>query len=225
MKNPIDWDCANGIVNDGLYSGFSKYLIETSHRQLSKFGNASVKSVERILEIGAGRGEHYRFVTNDFSEYLMTDISEWGRSEIEALAATDRRIKFEVQDMQKLSFEDESFDRVIVSCVLAHVDEPYVALSEVKRITKKGGTCSFFISADPGILLRLMRAVFTKPKMNALEVPYDLLNAISHRNSASGILEIAKYIFRNDDVSINYYPFHLRSWNMSTHIIFNVKVS
>jgi|694.fasta_scaffold105761_2 ubiquinone/menaquinone biosynthesis C-methylase UbiE len=137
MKNPIDWDCANGIVNDGLYSGFSKYLIETSHRQLSKFGNASVTSVERILEIGAGRGEYYRFVTNDFSEYLMTDISDWGRSEIEVLAETDCRIKFEVQDMQNLTFEDESFDRVIVSCVLAHVDEPYVALSEVKRITKK----------------------------------------------------------------------------------------
>jgi hypothetical protein len=70
-----------------------------------------------------------------------------------------------------------------------------------------------------------MRSVFTKPKMNALEVPYDLLNAISHRNSASGILEMAKFIYRNDDVSIKYYPFHLRSWNMSTHIIFNVKVS
>jgi ubiquinone/menaquinone biosynthesis C-methylase UbiE len=96
-----------------------------------------VTSVERILEIGAGRGEYYRFVTNDFSEYLMTDISDWGRSEIEVLAETDCRIKFEVQDMQNLTFEDESFDRVIVSCVLAHVDEPYVALSEVKRITKK----------------------------------------------------------------------------------------
>jgi phosphatidylethanolamine/phosphatidyl-N-methylethanolamine N-methyltransferase len=224
MENQIDLDSLNSIVNDALYSGCSKFLIDTSHRQLARFGNKTDTSYGRILEIGAGRGEHFEFVSKNFSEYVMTDISDWGVTEIQAILKKEPRVQFQIQDMQNMSFEDGVFDRVIVSCVLAHVVDPYRAMSEVKRVSKKGATCSFFISADPGVLMRYVRALITRPKMKGLEIPYSLLNAISHRNSAHGILQIAKHVFRNDQIKIRYYPFRIRSWNLSTHIILNVKI-
>jgi hypothetical protein len=60
--------------------------------------------------------------------------------------------------------------------------------------------------------------------MKELEVPYLLMNAVSHRNSAHSVLEIAKHIFREDDLEIKYFPFGVKSWNLSTHIIINVKI-
>jgi hypothetical protein len=66
--------------------------------------------------------------------------------------------------------------------------------------------------------------MLTAPKMKKLSSPYLLINAISHRNSANGIIEIAKHVFRDDQVQIKYLPFRIRSWNLSTHIIINVKI-
>ena len=154
----------------------------------------------------------------------MSDISDWGSSEISKILETDNRVDFDIQDIQALTYPDSSFDRVITTCVIAHVDEPYESFLEVRRVTKNGGTCSFLVSADPSMLLRFIRAMLTAPKMKKLGSPYLLINAISHRNSANGIIEIAKHVFQQDEVQIKYFPFSVRSWNLSTHIIINVRV-
>jgi ubiquinone/menaquinone biosynthesis C-methylase UbiE len=155
----------------------------------------------------------------------MSDISDWGSSEISKILETDNRVDFDIQDIQALTYPDSSFDRVITTCVIAHVDEPYESFLEVRRVTKNGGTCSFLVSADPSILLRFIRSKLTAPKMKKLGSPYLLINAISHRNSAGGMIEIAKHVFQQDEVQIKYFPFRVRSWNLSTHIIINVRVN
>lgn len=224
MKSEIDWDHTNKIVSEALYSGLAKILYNNTHRHLAKFGNKNSKKSDKILEIGSGRGEHLVFVKDNFSEYYMTDLTDWGLKEISLIAESDKRIKFMKQNIENLDFPNNFFDRVIASCVISHVDEPYQAMVELKRVVKKGGTISFLISADPGILLRSVRALMTKPKMKKLTHPYSLVNAISHRNSANGLIVMAKWVFRKDHVSICYYPFHIPSWNFSTHIIVNIQV-
>jgi ubiquinone/menaquinone biosynthesis C-methylase UbiE len=224
MKNNIDWDAVNQHVNCQIYAGVSGKLLKLTHKQLGAFGNKHQKPQSNVLEIGAGQGEHFPYVNKNFATYLMTDVSDWGLTEILKISKSDPRIMFESQDIQALTYPDDAFDRVITSCVLAHVDEPYESFLEVRRVTKNEGTCSFLVSADPGWLLRMIRTVLTKPKMKELEVPYLLMNAVSHRNSAHSVLEIAKHIFREDDLEIKYFPFRVKSWNLSTHIIINVKI-
>jgi phosphatidylethanolamine/phosphatidyl-N-methylethanolamine N-methyltransferase len=224
LKSEIDWNHTNKIVSRALYSGLAKILYNKTHRHLAKFGNKNSKKSDKILEIGSGRGEHLIFVRDNFSEYFMTDLTDWGLKEISLITESDERIKFMKQDIENLDFSNNFFDRVIVSCVISHVNEPYQAMMELRRVVKNGGTISFLISADPGILLRSVRALMTKPKMKKLAHPYSLVNAISHRNSANGLIVMAKWVFRKDDVSICYYPLHIPSWNFSTHIIVNIKV-
>ena len=225
MKNNIDWDEVNKVVNTQIYSGFSGKLLQLTHKQLASFGNKFQKQNDNVLEIGAGQGEHFPFVKRNFATYTMSDISDWGTAEISKILETDNRVRFEKQDIQALTYPNNSFDRVITTCVIAHVDEPYESYLEVRRVTKNGGTCSFLVSADPGILLRFIRAMLTAPKMKRLGSPYLLVNAISHRNSAGGMIEIAKHVFQQDEVQIKYFPFRVRSWNLSTHIIINVRVN
>jgi ubiquinone/menaquinone biosynthesis C-methylase UbiE len=224
MKNNIDWDEVNKVVNTQIYSGLSGKLLQLTHKQLAAFGNKFQTQHDNILEIGAGQGEHFPFVNTNFAKYTMSDISDWGAPDISKILETDNRVTFEIQDIQALTYPDSSFDRVITTCVIAHVDEPYESFLEVRRVTKNEGTCSFLVSADPSILLRFIRAMLTAPKMKKLSSPYLLINAISHRNSANGIIEIAKHVFRDDQVQIKYLPFRIRSWNLSTHIIINVKI-
>ena len=224
MKNNIEWDKVNKLVNAQIYSGLAGKLLQRTHKQLAAFGNQRQKQKDNVLEIGAGQGEHFPFVNMKFSTYTMTDISDWGAPEISKILESDNRVKFETQDIQALSYPDNSFDRVITTCVIAHVDEPYESFLEVRRVTKNEGTCSFLVSADPSILLRLIRAMLTAPKMKKLGSPYLLINAISHRNSANGIIEIANHIFRDDQVQMKYFPFRIKSWNLSTHIIINIKI-
>ena len=145
MRDDIDWVKANIIVGEGLYSGLSKVLVDVSHRQLAQFGNIKTCESPVILEIGAGRGEHLKFVKADYSKYVMTDISEWGKAEIEEIIKLDHRISFELANIEKLSFPDNTFDRLICTCVLIHVDEPFLALEELKRVTKPGGVISFYM--------------------------------------------------------------------------------
>ena len=224
MKNNIDWDEVNKVVNTQIYSGLSGKLLQLTHKQLAAFGNKFQTQHDNVLEIGAGQGEHFPFVNTNFAKYTMSDISDWGAPDISKILETDNRVTFEIQDIQALTYPDSSFDRVITTCVIAHVDEPYESILEVRRVTKNEGTCSFLVSADPSILLRFIRAMLTAPKMKKLSSPYLLINAISHRNSANGIIEIAKHVFRDDQVQIKYFPFRIRSWNLSTHIIINVKI-
>ena len=222
MKDNIDWEKANKIVGQGLYSGLAKVMVDVSHRNLANFGNKHSKEGATILEIGTGRGEHFNFVRNDFKEYVLSDISSWGRSEIEEILKTDVRTSFKLENIESLTFSDNTFDRVIVSCVLIHVDQPFLALEELKRVTKKGGVISLYIAADPGIVLRSMRHLVSKRKMKDLEVPYSVINALSHRNSAPGLILIAKHVFSDSRLRVSYYPFRIKSWNLSTHMIVNI---
>ena len=222
MKDNIDWEEANRVINSELSSGIAGFLVKQSHRDLARFGNNYAAENPSILEIGAGNGAHFNFVRKDFSSYTMTDISTWGKSEIDKIIKSNPGVTFALADVQNLLFPDKSFDRVICSCVLIHVDQPYLALQEMKRVTKIGGSLSIYIAADPGVLLSFMRFVFTKPKIKSLPVEYKLLNALSHRNHAGGLIEIAKYVFAGSKIKILYHPFRWKSWNLSTHIIINI---
>ena len=139
MRDDIDWVKANNIVGEGLYSGLSKVLVDVSHRQLAQFGNIKTCASPVILEIGAGRGEHLKFVKADYSKYVMTDISEWGKTEIEEIIKLDHRISFELANIEKLSFPDNTFDRVICTCVLIHVDEPFFVFRRTEESNKAWG--------------------------------------------------------------------------------------
>jgi hypothetical protein len=50
-----------------------------------------------------------------------------------------------VQDLQQLTFPDQSFDLVVSSHVMEHVPDPWLALREVRRVLRPGGRYVFSI--------------------------------------------------------------------------------
>ncbi|MEO5802631.1 MAG: class I SAM-dependent methyltransferase [Verrucomicrobiota bacterium] len=98
----------------------------------------------RILEIGCSGGPLIQYLHRDgYTCVTGIDISS------EAIALSHQRgLKdVHVMDAQKLSFSEESFDLIIASDVLEHVEHAPRALSEWYRVLRPGGTLIIFVPA------------------------------------------------------------------------------
>jgi ubiquinone/menaquinone biosynthesis C-methylase UbiE len=99
----------------------------------------------QLLDVGCGPGT----ITMDLAELLgptgrVTALERTGDALDLARAEADRRgttgVDFAIGDVQALGFPDGSFDVVHAHQVLQHVDDPVLALREMRRVCRPGGT-------------------------------------------------------------------------------------
>ncbi len=193
----------------GFGQRFMHQSIEHKHDSSTHF--------DRVLEIGANRGEHLQYVRHSFGEYFLTDIEKF---DISVLPPSENRtgLIFQQENACKLSFADQHFDRVLCSCVLHHVADAEMALTELRRVLKVNGKADIFLSCDPGFLFRLGR--YLGPVREAKKLGLDgvkrLLDARDHRNHVAGLTRLTRHVFRNDEIVERSYSVPYMSWNLST---------
>lgn len=88
------------------------------------------------LDIGCGEGFVTEFISkkNKQADIHACDIEVNG---IENHILENSRINFSVQSIYSLGFSNESFDLVVATEVLEHLESPEKALSEIKRLTRR----------------------------------------------------------------------------------------
>jgi len=99
--------------------------------------------IGEMVEIGAGTGRYALKLAQDLpkSRVLITDITE------ESLRTAERfgrelgltNIRTQKEDITKLSFPDSSIEAVMMDCVIPHVPDYELAVSEVSRVLKNDG--------------------------------------------------------------------------------------
>jgi ubiquinone/menaquinone biosynthesis C-methylase UbiE len=93
------------------------------------------------LEIGCGSGAFARYLAEQCANVVATDFSqraiEFARDHMLKDLPNARAM---VADAHDLPFPDEHFDLTVCSSTLEHVYDPGRALSEMIRVTKRGGT-------------------------------------------------------------------------------------
>lgn len=205
-----------GHESDGLFSILWKYPHSLMEKPFKS--NKGLK----ILELGCGEGEHFNFVADDFSHYLATDLDATRLEKIRPKLSPSSFI--EAVNAEKLPFPDQSFDRVIATCLLAHLVDPEGALREWRRVTKVGGSLTIYVPCEPGFGLRLFRKLFSAPKAKRLGFEgFNLYIARDHRNDAFRLLNIAAEVFRTDRLKYVFRPFFIRSWYLNLFGILQVK--
>lgn len=94
----------------------------------------------RVLEIGCGNGADGVMFARAGADYTGVDLTE---TAVEAtrrhFAVENLKGEFRIENAERLSFADESFDIVYSYGVLHHTPRPERAFAEVHRVLKPGG--------------------------------------------------------------------------------------
>lgn len=215
------------IHSSGLFGRANHSL----HRALER-GRGKEALVD-VLEIGSGDLEHLAYIRHECARYVAVDL----RAPLDA----DRRIAERPQNIRAvevhqmdgtaLEFSDESFDRVLATCVIMHVERPDIALTEWLRVTRRGGFVDFLVPCDPGVVLRLFRWLVNERaamRHGVSRQEYRLLNALDHVSSFARVDELTRLVVREGDVltmQTEYFPFRVPSWNLNGFAVFRIRKS
>ena len=205
--------------NTHLYTGLLGFAMRYCHRQLENFNRKEKYS--KILEIGAGMAPHLNYLKHDYDEYFIAETSSYAIEHYKGM----KNVKPFSYDGTNLPFEDNFFDRIIISHCLEHVSDPEKFLFEVINKLRNGGVLSISLPTDPGLLWRLGK-IFTKYytakrtyKISSNE--YDYLLATEHINSIFNLISLIRYNFKNQ-IKENFLPFKIKLVDLNLFYIVHI---
>ncbi len=177
------------------------------------FTQLGIKEGELILDAGCGIGRHswnlikgnHRVVSIDLDLEALTENYGFMKY-MDTIGETRGTFCVIMGNVQVLPFSDATFDRVICSEVLEHVDDYFEAMSELVRVLKPGGTMGISVPtwitevfywrldknySHPGGHIRIFRAyqvrdlleafglkIFNSNRRHSLHSPYWFLKCL-----------------------------------------------
>jgi demethylmenaquinone methyltransferase / 2-methoxy-6-polyprenyl-1,4-benzoquinol methylase len=112
------------------------------------------ESPKYILDIASGTGDLAIEANKQLNpdKIIGVDISEgmlsYGREKMKKLGL-DNKIEMRMGDSEKLLFDDNTFDAVIVSFGVRNYENLLKGLTDMCRVTKSGGTCMVLEFSSP----------------------------------------------------------------------------
>jgi len=204
-------------------SALQKWVMNQSHKILEKKFSSAVH-FEKVLEIGAGTGEHFAHIHHTFGTYTMLDhnLSTLMVAKKKINANLYEKVIFKVHKGGALPYKNNSLDRVIATHVLEHIPNPHLAIKEWMRVLKPNGVLSIIIPSDPGFAWRMAR--FFGPRRRALKkgISYDYIMAREHINSSNNLIILLKHYAKN--YSEKWWPFFLPSIDINLFYAFNAYI-
>lgn len=96
-----------------------------------------LKSEDLVLDAGAGRGTAFPY---DYGSWVRCVV---GVDLEETVIENPNVDEAYVADLTRLPFPDGHFDLIFSRCVLEHLEDPVVALKELRRVLRRGGHLIF----------------------------------------------------------------------------------
>lgn len=124
-------------------------------------------SGDRVLEVGVGTGlslGHYPEGVQVCGIDVSPHMLDRARARLNGQAD---RVSLELMDAQALTYEDNSFDKVVAMYVASVVPDPAKMVSEMKRVCRPGGDMFIInhFSRDTGAMAALERLVSPVSKL------------------------------------------------------------
>lgn len=147
-NSPILSGYAKKWVTDPLHQWSRQWEYPFVFTGISEFFLGGRGSNARILDAGSGATFFPYFIASKISGagIFCCDSDPSLKRLFENIRNPERLIRFSVENISCLSYENNSFDMVYCVSVLEHVKDRTGAVSEIKRVLKKGGV--FILTFD-----------------------------------------------------------------------------
>ena len=122
------YDLFENIYNKKVYTGTGKKVAEYINAQ------------DEVLECACGTGAISIYIVEKCKSLIATDFAEGMLRQASKKCRHFKNVTFQKADITKLEFAEACFDKVVAGNVIHLLPEPEKALSELKRVTKPGGT-------------------------------------------------------------------------------------
>lgn len=162
----------------------------------------NVKPGAFVLDAGAGTGERTLALLahSQPGRVIALDAAE-GMLKVARSKISDSRVEFMVGDLNRLPFEDATFDLVSCTWAIEIMADPRAAIQELIRVIKPGGAVLYaFCSLPGGPVGQTLKYLITKTssKSNPLthlladnERPFHRCDRSSLRKFAGGLTTVA----------------------------------
>lgn len=115
-------------------------------RVLTMLDYMDIQDGDHILDIGCGEGFYSmifdqlyncKVTAVDYDNHIMSMAQDWLKD--------SKKVHFEIGDITKLNFPDNSFDKIVCTEVLEHINDHEKAVSELFRVLKPGGVMAITV--------------------------------------------------------------------------------
>ncbi|MCR4991803.1 MAG: class I SAM-dependent methyltransferase, partial [Lachnospiraceae bacterium] len=104
--------------------------------------NYEIHEGMKVLELGCGTGTlwlGHDDLIEKCDKLVLSDLSEGMLEKAKENLGVKGNVEYRIEDIQELSFDDDTFDVIIANAMLYHVPDLNKGLKEVRRVLKKGG--------------------------------------------------------------------------------------
>jgi len=139
--NNNTWNKIRYTIYTPVYDFIGGYFNDSRKKSIDSL---EIMAGEKVLLIGGGTGLDLEFLPDD-CKITITDITE---SMLDKVRIKNKKLQKDVtilkMDGQNLSFQDESFDKIILHLILAVIPDPVACIKETERVLRKGGKVVVF---------------------------------------------------------------------------------
>lgn len=176
---------------DFFVSFWDHYVAAAAMKEYERLLAERVPAGGVVLDAGAGTGERTLAILRaaDPGRVVALDASA-GMLDVAKSKIDDTRVEFQLGDVARLPFPDDTFDVVSSSWTIEILDDPKAAVTEFLRVLKPGGTVLYsFCSLPQGSVGRVARwiADHVLPGSNPLSHLLDDEQAPFHDCSMSSL--------------------------------------
>lgn len=122
-----------------------------------QFEFMGLKPNMKVLDAGCGSGAITRLIARRVfpEEVVGLDMDPLFIEEARRLAESEgiENVRFDIGNIEDLEYDDGSFDLSYCRFVLMHLNDPVKAVSELKKVTKKGGSVAAAEPDDGAIVI------------------------------------------------------------------------
>ena len=123
----------------GIYDFVENTFNGKVNRDIAQYVSNLMTEDDNVLECACGTGMFSLPIARRCKQLTATDFADKMLRQAQNKCKDLPNIRFELADITKLNYNDESFDKVVAANVIHLLDNPSAAMSELMRVCKTGG--------------------------------------------------------------------------------------